>query len=543
MRVKSVAVEYANPLVNRYLNDFHQVAEFYVYNPYEAASYQERRRLVREHYQTDREALVRILTAYNQRLGAGEKALANLELLKQKDAVLVVTGQQAGVLTGPLYTVYKAITAIQLAARKTAELGVPVIPGFWVAAEDHDFAEIDHIHIINGEQQLVKLRLDEEPEGKFSVGHIPVNEAVFRLIDELDAATNPSEWKGAMLAELKRLAREQGNFADWFAAVMAWLFKNTGLVLINPLIPELRAFMKDIFADFILRHKEVRTAYNAGVERVKARRYTPQVEKSGEHLHLFRYVDGERLPLLKAGDRVTVRGRELYWSVPELAREARENPSLFSPNVVLRPVAQDRLLPLLAYIAGPGEISYYALYKDIYPLFGMSMPVIYPRINITLVERAMRKLLEKYNLHFTEVCSGLEEKLKQYLAAEDRLDITGLFAGYKEHVRRTYMEIIERMVPVDKTLRQPGEESLAKMLHHISHFENKALQKHRKNCDEAVGHFEKLALNLYPRQNWQERVYNIFPYLFKYSLSFIDELAGSDFPVNNSHKLVYLGES
>ncbi|TLN18836.1 bacillithiol biosynthesis BshC, partial [bacterium] len=179
MRVESVAVEYANPLVNRYLNDFQQVGEFYVHNPYEAAGYRERCRLVREHYQTDREALVRILTAYNRHLGAGDKTLANLELLKQQDTVLVVTGQQAGVMTGPLYTIHKAITAIQLAARQTRELGVPVIPAFWVAAEDHDFAEIDHIHIINREQQLVKLRLDEQPAGKFSVGHMPVNEAVF----------------------------------------------------------------------------------------------------------------------------------------------------------------------------------------------------------------------------------------------------------------------------------------------------------------------------------------------------------------------------
>jgi len=542
VRVEAVAVNYAGPLVNRYLNEFQQVAEFYVHDPYEAVSYKERCRLVREHYRTDREALVRILTAYNRRLGCGEKALANLELLKQQDAVLVVTGQQAGVFTGPLYTVYKAVTAIQLAARKTRELGIPVIPAFWVAAEDHDFAEIDHIQLMSREQQLVKLRLDEQPGGKFSVGHIPVNEAVFRLIDDLDAATNPSEWKGEMLAELRRLAREQGNFADWFAAVMAWLFRDTGLVLINPLIPELRTFLGDIFAGFILRHEEVQAAYNAGVERVKARGYAPQVEKSEEYLHLFRYVDGERLPLLKTEDGVTVRGRDVHWNVADLAREARENPALFSPNVVLRPVAQDRLLPLLAYIAGPGEISYYALYKDIYPLFGMSMPVIYPRINITLIERPARKLFEKYNLQFTDVTAGPEARLKEYLAAEDRLDIAGMFGRYKEDVRRTYMEMVERMVLVDKNLRQPGEESLNKVLHHIGHFETKALQKHRKNCDEAVGHFEKMALLVYPRNNWQERVYNIFPYIFKYNMSVIDELLNCDFLDNTRHKLAYLGE-
>lgn len=542
MRVEAVAVENSNPLVNRYFNKFDQVAEFYVHNPYQAASYQERCRLVGEHYHTDRETLVRVLTAYNRRLGCGEAALANLERLKQKDAVLVVTGQQAGVFTGPLYTVYKAITAIQLAARKNQELGVPVIPAFWVAAEDHDFAEIDHIHLLNREQQLVKLRLDEQPAGKFSVGQIHINDAVFRLIDELDAATNPSEWKAEMLAELKRLAREQGNFADWFAAVMAWLFRDTGLVVINPLIPELRAFLGDIFADFILRHEEVQAAYNAGVERVKAAGFTPQVEKSEEYLHLFRYVDGERLPLLKKGDRVTVRGRDISWSYQELAREARENPSLFSPNVVLRPVAQDCLLPLLAYIAGPGEISYYALYKDIYPLFAMSMPVIYPRTNITLIERPIRKLFEKYNLHFMDVVTGLDARLQAYLAAEDKLDIAGVFAGYREQVQRTYMEIVERMVLVDKGLRQAGEESMHKVLHQIGYFESKAQQQHRKNCDAVVGHFEKAGLSLYPRQNWQERVYNIFPYLFKYNKLIIDELVAADFLDNNLHKLVYLGE-
>lgn len=543
MRVENVAVEYAGPLVNRYLNDFNRVAEFYVHNPYETASYKERSRLVQEHYHTDREALVRILTAYNRRLGCGEKALANLELLKQPEAVLVVTGQQAGVFTGPLYTIYKAVTAIQLAVQKSEELGIPVIPAFWVAAEDHDFAEIDHIHLLNRNQQLVKLRLDEQPAGKLSVGHITVNEAVLRLIDELDEAANPSEWKGEMLTELKRLAREEGNLADWFAAVMAWLFKDTGLLIINPLIPELRAFLGDIFADFIEKNEHVQAAYSAGVERVKAAGYAPQVEKSAEYLHLFRYVDGERLPLLKAGDRVTVRGREVSWNLDELAREARKNPSLFSPNVVLRPVAQDCLLPLLAYIAGPGEISYYALYKDIYPLFGMSMPVIYPRTNITLVERSMRKLFEKYNLHFTDVISGLDLKLQAYLAAEDRFDMAGMFEDYKDNLRRSYTEIIERLALMDKSLRPAGEESLNKILYQINHFESKARQQHRKNCDKAVGHFEKIGLNLYPRENWQERIYNIFPYLFKYNLSIIDELVATPFLDNTLHKVVYLGDS
>ncbi len=542
MLVESLAAEYASPLVNRYLNDFARVADFYVHNPYTATGYQERCRLVREHYRTDREALVRILSAYNRQLGCGEKTLANLQLLKQQDAVLVVTGQQAGIFTGPLYTVYKAITTIQLAARQTAELGVPVIPAFWVAAEDHDFAEIDHINLLNREQQLVKLRLDEQPAGKFSVGYIPVGEAVFRLIDELDAATNPSEWKGPMLAELRRLAGEQGNFADWFAAVMAWLFREYGLVLINPLMPELRSFLGGIFADFIRRHEEVQVAYNAGVERIITAGYTPQVEKSAEYLHLFRYIDGERLALLKTATGITARGREVCWSVADLAREARETPMLFSPNVVLRPIAQDHLLPLLAYVAGPGEIAYYAQYKDIYPLFGMSMPVIYPRTNITLIERPVRKLFEKYNLQFADIISGVDTRLKEYLAAEDRLDIAGMFKRYKEDLHRDYTEIIERLVLVDKSLRAPGEESLGKMLHHIGYFETKALQKHRKNCEEAVGHFEKIALMMYPKNNWQERIYNIFPYLFKYNLSLLDELLRTDFLDNTRHKLVYVGE-
>jgi len=542
LKVVPVPVEYANPLVNKYLTSFPEVSHLYEHDPYNFFSFIKRQEIVMNDYHTDRNELVRILTEYNERLNCGEKTRANLKKLKDRETTVVVTGQQAGVLTGPLYTIYKTITAIQLSREITEKTGQDVIPVFWVAAEDHDYAEIDHVDLLNREHELIRLKLDYTPPGKCSVGHIPVTEAVFRLIEQLEANTNPSEWKGAMIGKLKELAQETGNLADWFAAVMSWLFAQHGVVMVNPLSRDLRRLWSRMFEDFLRQSDLVNERLRSGMAKVLALGIEPQVEKPEDNVNVFLYVDGERLPLLKSGDVYTVRGREQIWSLAELTAIAREKPELLSPNVVLRPVAQDFLLPILAYVAGPGEISYYALYREIYPLFNQRMPVIYPRSNLTLVERGTAKNMERYGINFPEGAAGLRHKLYQYLDCHDRVGIDNLFESYAGELEKSYQQLVQTVAEIDAELVVHGKESLHKILHQVEHFRKKTHQYHRKSCDLTIKRFHSMENQLFPRNNWQERVFNIFPYLFRYGLNLTDQLAALPLLGGNEHKLVYMGD-
>lgn len=540
MESVSVGVHYASPLADKYINDFASVSDFYEYNPYQPAAYTARRDRVLKDFQVDRQRLVCALEVYNKKLNCGPKTLANLEKLVQEDTMVVITGQQAGVMTGPLYTVYKAITSIQLAAKVEAEQGIKAVPMFWVAAEDHDYAEIDHIDFVNKAQELVRLRLEYQPLGKYSIGNTPVPSAVQELMKALDEGTNPSEWKPEIMDFLKKSSEDAGSLADWFTAIMTRLFYNFGLIMIDPMLPALKSQLSDTFKAFLAQGEAVNEQLNVAVNKLRSNGYEPQVVKEENNSNLFLYVKGERLPLFRTDSGYAARGTQNQWTFEELQKIAEKTPELLSPNVVLRPIAQDVLLPILAYVAGPGEISYYGLYREIYSLFGLRMPIIYPRVNMTLVERGIAKAMDKYGVKFEEGLEGIKEKTADYLAEQDKIGIDDLFDGFHTGMVKGFRALAAKVSIVDAQLKGHGDEALNKMSYQLEHFQKKVHQYHRKSQNEALAKFRQMENNLFPLRGWQERALNIYPYLFKYGPNLVDELVNLPLLESKGHFLVYL---
>lgn len=541
MKIESVPLNYPSPLVNSYLHDFSEVGHLFEHNPANPEAFRDRYEIIMRDYRTDRAELVRILTEYNESLHCGEKTRENLQALKEPDTVAIITGQQAGILTGPLYTIYKAITAIQLAAEVSLRTGIRAVPMFWVAAEDHDYAEIDHLDFINREMQVDRLKIGRSPGKKFSIGDIPVTEDIYELIGKLEELTNSADSKPELINKVRGLAGEYSNLADWFAAIMSWFFHKYGLIMVNPLNRKLRGLLVDAFVAFLEKSAIVNEKLQSGIAKVRQLGAVPQVEKDKTNANMFLYIDGERLPLIKEGQLFTIRGRDEKWTMAELAGIARNSPYLLSPNVVLRPVAQDILLPIMAYVAGPGEISYYALYREIYPLFNQSMPLIYPRVNITLVERGIAKNMDRYGINFADGVDGLRLKLSQYLNDQDKIGIEALFENYAGELRLSFGRLMDQVAAIDPELVKQGSESLNKILHQVDYLEKKTHQQHRKSCDVVIKRFQNIENQLFPRNNWQERVFNIFPYMFKYGMDFLEQLTELPLLQDFDHKLIYLG--
>lgn len=537
MKVEQVQIP-ERPLIDAYRYHFQQVQEFFTYDPNQAESFQKRyASLIQRSF--PRAAVVEALSAYNQELGASEKTLANIQRLRDDKTVAVLTGQQAGVLTGPLYTIYKALTVIQLAERMTAD-GMPTVPIFWIASEDHDFYEIAGVYCLNREHQEIEVRLTGESERK-PIGRLSLQEEVTVFLNEFDAATPDTEFKPAMMERLREMAAASTDLAQWFARIMTWLLTDTGLIFFDALDPALRRLGKEFFLDVFEKHTLITERLHEADARLQKAGFPSQVQTTAGQVHLFLLENDARYSLEEStADAYLLRGQERIYAADEIKTWITTYPETVSTNVVTRPLFQDILFPTLAYIGGPGEIAYYAQYREVYELFDLEMPIIYPRVSITLIERAIAKGLQKYDLTPLDLVFHYETIREQFLAEADTLNLHERFGRFKGVVIPEYQHLIQDLQQLDPKFKELGMQNLQRVLDEVGYLEEKANQQHRKNSEDLLRSLDKFRMNLAPRGIFQERRLNIFPYMFKYQETLLHDLLALDLLAANGHHLVYL---
>ena len=565
LRIEPEQLHPDSPLVAAYLRDFERVRSFFRHDPYSTKSMFERLAGLNRTYRQDRRQLAAALADYNRDLGAGRETIDRIGLLEHPGSAAVVGGQQAGILTGPLYTVHKAISLIQLARKLSDELGRPVVPIFWVASEDHDFAEISQLNYLAPTGEPAHLRLSPAPGAgdARSIGHLPAGPEVAAVIDALAEATPPSEFKGPIVDGLREALAAAGSLADFFARLMLRLFGRHGLILIDPMFRPFRVMQADFLRVVIEATEDINAAVERAGRRLVAAGYDLQVEKSRDHTHLFVYVEGRRLPLFKersveggrdgvaadgVGSRgevreyVARRGRQAVarFTRGELLAMAATAPWELSPDVITRPVGQDHLLPVLASVDGPGEISYLAQVKEVYPLFDQEMPVIYPRANVTLVERSVARSLEKFGLSVSDLAGNPEARLEEFLRGLDPVGVREALDRLKADLADCYRRCWETLSSVDRTLPELGRKNLDRVLNEVAWFERKAVEARNRAAEESTRQFRRAAAALFPGGRLQERVYNVYPYLFKYGEGLIDLLVEAPLIEGTEHKVVYI---
>jgi bacillithiol biosynthesis cysteine-adding enzyme BshC len=546
-----------SPAVEAFLSDFAKVAPAYEYDWSKQESFERRAAWLNGGgYKGDRKGLAAALGQYNTNLGAGEATLTNVRRLAEDGTLAVVTGQQAGVFTGPAYSIYKAMTAIHLARQQSERLGTPVVPVFWVAGEDHDWQEVAWVLAPSGDG-MARISLKETFEGdRRSVGLAPIPGSLLGdgVMDEFLALLPDTEFK-PVVAERIRTAAEAGpalepaatggkpSLADWFARLVTWLFDGTGLVICNSADPALRRLESEFFVKAIERHEQVEEALGAGYDLCAELGYKATVDRQPGNINLFTYLDGQRLPLMGAGQQFWVRDHEgIGWTQDELQAMARTHPESFSTNVVLRPVVQGVLFPDLAYVGGPGEISYFGLYRKVYQALDSQMPIVYPRESLALVEPPIARLLEKQGLTVADVYYHLEEKKQELLEREDRLGIAGLFEQFRDSFGAQYGGLVEKLLELDPTLSGVIEENRKQIAVQVNKLEEKAKQQHRKNCEVALRQFDRLKGHLTPSGGLQERAVSILPYLAKYGPELVSRLV-EEVPLTEQweHRAIFLG--
>ncbi|MEI7026738.1 bacillithiol biosynthesis cysteine-adding enzyme BshC [Paenibacillus sp. y28] len=527
-----------------YHQSFERVSSLYEYNPHTEVSWKERLDWLQrpDRPQADRSKLAEIVTAYNKRMGAGPQSVANARLLAEATTMVVIGGQQAGLFTGQLLVIYKAMNIIQEARSASARLGVPVVPVFWIAGEDHDFDEASHTYILNRQAEVERLQL-QHPTGKRE----PVSALKFTReaweegLAALEQGLQDTEFKPDLLGRLRDIHHQSDTLSEAFARTLAWLFADEGLVFIDAALPELRRLESGWFARLVSENRALSEAVWEGKEQVESLGFTPQAVVDREQAHLFILVDGERTMLYHDESDGFFRDRKgtVRFSEAELQDIAARRPELLSNNVMSRPLMQDYVFPVLGVVLGPSEVAYWGMLKQAFGALGMKMPVLLARRGFTLLEGTVQKQLNKYELTFDDVIQRIDAKRQAWLDAQDTLHLEPRFSDVKRQFADLYRPLLDTAASLNPGLGKLGETNLQKILEQIDFMQARALDAHKSQYEAGLRQFDRVKTAILPLGKPQERVYNIFVYLNKFGSGWIRELMQSSSAMSSLHAAVY----
>ncbi|HEX9639152.1 MAG TPA: bacillithiol biosynthesis cysteine-adding enzyme BshC [Acidobacteriota bacterium] len=443
------------------------------------------------------------IAALLARLDAPPAAQQALETLRRPETVCVVTGQQLGLWGGPLYTSYKLIGAL-LQARALERQGQPAVAVFWLEGEDHDYSEVARLVLPDREDRPVLWQAPERPDqaGRPVAGRI-VPPELSEAFSTFEASTPETEFKAELLRRLRRAHDPEATFAIAFARWLVELFGAHGVLCIDPTDPELKHLAAPLFERIGARSNELAGALAQRNQRLETLGYAPQVQR-----------DPQRLPLFVLQDGVRVRMNEL--SGAELAARARSEPETLSPDVLLRPLYQDFLLPTAAYVAGPSEVSYLAQAAALYPVAEVRMPAIVPRPHGLIVEARSRRLQERLGIELAELLAGDADALKRRVVPPH--DSDQAIERLQRRVGAELESLRGALLALDPNLSGPLEKSGRELDQVFSRLRGKLERSVQQRHEQSLEQLRRLLDQLFPLGQPQERVFGLPTYMVRYGL-------------------------
>ena len=512
-----------SPLVRDYFYSFGKVQEFYNGDFRDPSAFERQARSAQGR-SIRREDLAAVLTEQNTSYGCGPETLSQIAKIVNDKAGAIVTGQQVGLFSGPLYTIYKALTAVKLAQDLSRRGWGSFVPVFWLASDDHDVGEIDHIVLWNKDNRLEKIRCRmPSSDAKIPAAHRLIPPEIGECFRALEDSTRDTEFKADVIKCLREVYGPGRTPVEAFARWMTRLFKAHGLILIDPADPRLKEMGKDVILRELSEDSpSTRLAIDAS-KRLGQAGYEGQIPLHEGIFNVF-YADGERRAIQSKDGALSIKGAESLVRKDELLARARERPSLFSPNVLLRPIYQDALLPTVAYVGGQAEVAYFAQLKGAYQAFGLPMPVIYPRTSLTLVERSVAHILNKYGLEVPDLWTQPDSLISRIAQKQVPASLEKALGRARSELRENFEALKAEAVGFEPTLKNSLDLARGKIDRQWLFLEKKIRQAAAKQNQTAGRQLKKAMDNVYPNQRLQERVFNIVPFLIKYGYALMDKL-------------------
>ncbi len=470
----------------------------------------------------DRTKLTDILSRQATRWGAPAAVSANIELLQKPSTFAVVTGQQMGIFGGPLYTLYKALaTVLYCREFKRRYPQADFVPVFWMELEDHDFEEVRKTTVLAQTGELTPISIEsaaDHPDRKPIYTLFPPSD-IAQLIDKTAEVLGQTDFTATWTEALKEAYRPDRSFSDAFAIWTMALLGETGLVLMDPSDPELKEMARPVFEREIDQAEAIHADVVETSAALRKAGYHAQVETAGSNLFLlmdppisvpFSHEPTAKLRL----DLSTVKTHRDF-----LKTVLADEPHRFIPNVVLRPIVQDTLLPTFAYIGGPSEVAYFAQFRNLYRRFDLQSPLILARPFATLIEKKIGKILNKFAFDFERMVNHSKTLINELTLQDSVLPM--LFEKWKLQSSQGVRDVQEELVKIDPSLKGASETALQRMTHAIEVLENKATEAQKRQADVSVRQIQKALDHLYPHDQFQERGLNVVYFLNKYGFDFV----------------------
>ncbi len=510
------------PLVSAYAEQFSTVASLFAGNPADPAAWRDTIARV-QRAPRDRAAIAAILERQLADRDAPAAARTAAASLADAATVAIVTGQQAGVYGGPLYTLLKAVTAIQLARRVRDEHGTPAVAVFWVDSDDHDWEEVRTATVLNAGLEVRPLALRDLPgAGTQPVSSLVLDDSVAGLHSALEAALLPTEFTADMMTRLRRHYRPGARLATAFAGWLDELLGHQGLVVFQGSDPAARPLVADLWTrelDQPCRTAELAREAGAAMSRMG---HKPQVEPADDSVALF-YVDATGRRPIKRKDKDFVVGNAVH-THSALRAEVQAHPERFSPNVLLRPIVQDRLFPTVCYVAGPSELAYQAQLGGIYREFHVEAPLPYSRSTATLLDSAAVRFLDRHEMPLETLHARDESALNHLLDSQLPPAIDTTLADLDREMAERAHTLRTAVVAVDPTLAGAVETTLQKMRETVKTLHTKIIQASKRKDETLRRQFYRTRALAFPDGTPQERALTVVFFVNRYGPTIGDRL-------------------
>ena len=519
------SLPWMRPLALDYAYNFAPLAPFFAGNPAEPAAWAATIGRART-AERPRSAVAAIVAAQQSRRSSPSQAVEAGRLLDDPRTVAVVTGQQAGLFGGPLFTLLKALTAIKLAERTAREQQTPAVAVFWIDAEDHDWEEVRSCAVLDDVLAPRVAELPARPSGdQGSVAGTTLDTHVTAAIEELRAALPATEFREPLLDRLAAAYTPGRGMADAFARWLEEVLGARGLVVYDCSDPAAKALAAPVFArELAVPGETARLAAEAGVQ-LKAAGYHAQVEAAETAAALFRLdpQTGARQAVRLDGARFLVGDEPM--EAASLAREALEQPARFSPNVLLRPIVQDTLFPTICYVAGPSELAYLAQLKGVYAHFGVPMPLMFPRASATLLDSAALRFITKYGVAFDTLQPQDEAALNALLASQIPPAVEETFVAAARAIEGEMTRVVDAVPAIDPTLQGAAKSTLGRMQHDLQALHGKMIQAAKRRDDTLRRQYLRTRALAFPGGHPQERALGSLSFLNQYGPALVERLS------------------
>lgn len=504
-----------------YAYDFSSVAPFFAGDPNDRGAWASA--IARAHARSHgRNAIAAVVAAQQQGRSAPAKAIEAGRKLADPRTVAILTGQQAGLFGGPLYTLLKALTAIKLAEKISHDHQVPAVAVFWADAEDHDWDEVRSCTVFD--ETLAprtialpsELMLEPTP-----VASVRLDESIAAALDELERALPSTEFRPGLLDDLREIYAPGSGMADAFSRWLERILGDRGLIVYDSSDPEAKPIARPVFTKELSSPGETsRRAGRAGAD-LAGRGYHAQVQPHDDAMALF-VLDGGRQPIRQHDGQFLV-GDHSYTRT-SLVEEANEHPAGFSPNVLLRPIVQDTLFPSIGYVAGPNELAYLGQLRSVYEHFDVPMPLMYPRVTATLVDSGALRFLTRYQVPLEALQPQDEAALNELLRSQLPAEVEEAFGAAGTAIQSQMERLIQAMPAVDPTLEGAAKSTLGRMQHDLETLHGKMIQAAKRHDETLRRQFIRTRALVFPNGHAQERTIGFVSFLNQYGPALVERL-------------------